>query len=180
VTEHLKPWHKFCDDNYLLDWKSVYDVKPEHKWMRTCSEDTDLPLPSWVNLLNDPIGRKVQVGAQNSLADALEKYRRRKGRGKCEVESSGRCWVDQCFTSQETYTSDEFLNHLRDLHHYPDDQLTQIKRCLEGEDKIEKEEMQHEELDRTGRDVRHKRYFVEEEDSSSECIPGPSKRVRVA
>lgn len=94
VTEHLKPWHKFCDDNYLLDWNSVYDVKPELKRMRTCSEGTDLPLPSWVNLLNDPIQRKVQARAQNSLAKALEKYHHQKGKGRCEIESGWHCAVD--------------------------------------------------------------------------------------
>jgi hypothetical protein len=190
VTEHLKPWHKFCDDNYLLDWKSVYNIKPELKWMRTCSEGTDLPLPSWVNLLSDPIQRKVQARAQNSLAEALEKHRRRKGKGRCETESGWHCEADQCSTSQETYTSEAFLNHLRDLHHYPEDDLTQIKQCLDEGDEIEGEEKQREELDGDGRDVRasnNKRCFVEEarlngnsSDSLSECIPGPSKRVRVA
>jgi len=189
VTEHLKPWHKFCDDNYLLDWKSVYDVKPELKRMRTCSEGMDLPLPSWVKLLNEPIQRKVQARAQNSLAEALEKYHHRKGKGRCEIESGWRCGVDQCSTSQETYTSVAFLDHLRDLHHYPEDDLTQIKRCLDEADEIEGEEKQREELDGGGRHVlaSNKRCFGEEErlngsssGSSSGCIPGPSKRVRVA
>jgi hypothetical protein len=190
VTEHLKPWHKFCDDNYLLDWKSVYDVKPELKRMRTCSVGTDLPLPSWVKLLNDPIQRKVQARAQNSLAEALEKHHHRKGKGRCETESGWHCWVDQCSTSKETYTCKAFLDHLRDLHQYPEDRLAQIKHCLDKADEVERDEEQREELDGGGRDVRaiiSKRCFVEEEslngsssDSSSGCIPGPSKRVRVA
>jgi len=190
VAEHLKPWHKFCDDNYLLDWKSVYDVKPELKWMRTCSEGTDLPLPSWVNLLNDPIQRKVQARAQNSLAEALERRRRRKGKGRCEIESGWHCAADQCSTSQETYTSKAVLDHLRDLHHYPEDDLTQIKRCLDEGDDIEREAKQSEELDGGGSDVRasnNKRCFIEEErvngsssDSPSDCLPSLSKRARVA
>ncbi|KAF8853629.1 hypothetical protein BDZ45DRAFT_657717 [Acephala macrosclerotiorum] len=190
VTEHLKPWHKFCDDNYLLDWNSVYDVKPELKRMRTCSEGTDLPLPSWVKLLNDPSQRKVQARAQNSLANALEKYHHQKGKARCEIEFGWHCGEDQCSTSQETYTSEAFLVHLRDLHHYPEDALAQIKRCLDEADETEREEKQREELDGGGRGVRasnNKRCFVEEErldgsssDSSSGCIPGPSKRARVA
>jgi hypothetical protein len=190
VTEHLKPWHKFCDDNYLLDWKSVYDVEPELKRMRTCSDGTDLLLPCWAKLLNDLIQRKVQARVQKSLAEALEKHHHRKGKGRCETESGWHCGVGQCPTSQETYTSEAFLGHLRDLHHYPEDCLTQIKRCLDEWDEIEREEKQREEMDGGGRDVcasYNKRSFLEEEgldgspsDSSSECISGPSKRVRVA
>src|SRR6266487_2000986 len=55
VLNHLRPWHKFCDDNYILDWNSVYNVRPELKWTRTCSEGEDLPLPSWVNLLKESV-----------------------------------------------------------------------------------------------------------------------------
>jgi hypothetical protein len=187
VTEHLKPWHKFCDDNYLLDWKSVYDVKPELKRMRTFSADTDLPLPSWVKLLNDPIQRKVQARAQNSLAEALEKHRRRKGKG---IESGWRCCLDQCSASEETYTSKAWLDHVRDLHHVPENQLAQLKQCLDKEDEVMREEKEQEEVDHSERDDRasnSKRCSVEEErlnSSSSEsslgCIPGPSKRLRVA
>lgn len=190
MTEHLKPWHKFCDDNYLLDWKSVYDVKPELKRVRNCREGADLPLPSWVKLLNDPIQRKVQARAQNSLAEALEKHHHRKGKGRCEIESGWQCGLDQCSTSQETYTSEAFLDHLRDLHHYPEDDLIQIERCLDEGDEIDREDKQREELDGSGRDIgasNSKRRFVKEErlngsssDSSTECIPGPSKRMRVA
>jgi hypothetical protein len=109
ITEHLKPWHKFCDENYLLDWKSVYDVKPELKWMRTCTECTDLPLPSWVQLLNDPMQQKVQARAKNSLAEVLQEYRRRKGKARAEIDSVWHCWDNQCRTSRETYTSEAFL-----------------------------------------------------------------------
>jgi hypothetical protein len=190
VTEHLKPWHKFCDDNYLLDWKSVYNVKPELKQMRTLSAGTDLPLPSWVKLLKDPIQRKIQERAQNSLAEVLEKCHR-KGKGRCEIESGWQCWVDQCSTSEETYTRKSFLDHLRDLHHWPENRMAQIKRCFDKAGEVERDEKQREELGGDGRrDFRasnSKRCFVEEKrlngsslDSSSGCIPGPSKRVRVA
>ncbi|KAH6672863.1 hypothetical protein B0J14DRAFT_59164 [Halenospora varia] len=202
--------------------------------MRTYSEGTDLPLPSWAKLLNDPMQRKVQARAQNSLDEALKNHRLRKGKGRCEIESDWHCAVDQCSSSQETYTAEAFLDHLRDLHHYPEDYLTQMSRCLKEADDIEREEIEREEIEREeiereeiereeiereeiereeiereeiereeiereekqreelggcgrdGRDSNNKRCFVEEEgsngsssDSSSGCIPGPSKRARV-
>jgi hypothetical protein len=189
VTEHLKPWHKFCDDNYLVDWKSVYDVKPEFKWMRDCSESTDLPLPSLVKLLNDPIKRKVEARAQKSLSEEREKHHHRKGKRRREIESYWHCEVDQCSASQETYGSEAFLDRLRDLHHCPEDHLPQIRRCLDEGDEIERQERQRNEVAGSGREVRannNKRCFVDEErlnnsssDSSSGHIPGPSKRARI-
>jgi hypothetical protein len=103
VTEHLKPWHKFCEDNYLYDWKSAYDVKPELKRMRTYTDSEELPLPSWVQLLSDPVQRKVQARAKRSLAEALEKHRRRKGKGRRKTDTRLVCYVGECSTSQEIY-----------------------------------------------------------------------------
>lgn len=190
VTEHLKPWHKFCDDNYLLDWKSVYDVKPELKQMRTCSVGTDLPLPSWAKLLTDPAQQRVQARAQNSLVEALQKHHQRKGKGRCETEPGWHCMKDQCATSTEIFTSEAFLDHLRDLHHYPEDHLARIKHCVDKVDEEERDEEQWEELDGGAIDVfadSIKRCCVEEDglngsssSSSSGCISGPSKRVKVA
>lgn len=188
MTEHLKPWHKFCDDNYLLDWKSVYDVKTELKQLRTCEEGRNLPLPSWVKLLNDPIQKKVQERAKNSLAEALQEYRYLKGKRKCDPVSDWHC--GQCPTSQETYTSEAFFDHLRDLHDFSESHLTQIKQCLDESDEEERREKWLDELvDAEIGDIagNHKRDFVGEEDlkggassSSSRCIPDRSKRVKVA
>ncbi|KAH8802943.1 hypothetical protein F5884DRAFT_491038 [Xylogone sp. PMI_703] len=193
VTEHLKPWHKFCDDNYLLDWNSVYNVKSDLKRMRTFSEGTDLPLPSWAKLLNEPMQRKIQVRAQNSLAEALQKHRDKKGKPKCETEDGWFCAVNPCLTSRETYTAEALIDHLRDFHIFPEDLLIKIKRRVdEGDkeiDRLNREGEQLEELDDGERDAparNSKRGFVEEESldassssASSGCTPGPSKRVKL-
>lgn len=157
--------------------------------MRSFGEGVDLPLPSWAKLLNDKIQQKVQARAQNSLAEALGEYRDRKGKGRSEINSGWRCGVDQCPTSLETYTPEAFLDHLRDLHNYPEDDLAKIKQCLDEEENMGREDKGGREPNDIERDgpPNKKRGFVEEEylddsssNSSSGCIPGPSKRVRAA
>jgi hypothetical protein len=193
VTEHLKPWHKFCEDNYLYDWKSAYDVKPELKQMRTYTDSEDLPLPSWVQLLNGPVQRKVQARAKRSLAEALEKHRRRKGKGRCKTDTHLVCYVDECSISREIYTRSAWFDHLRELHQFSENKLAKIKELLdephEEEEKViilKKQMWEH--LDDGGRDFHasnSKQRFVKEEklndessESSSGCIPGPSKWMK--
>lgn len=157
--------------------------------MRTCGVGTDLPLPSWVKLVNDPLQRKIQARAQTSLARAIEKHRYRKGKGRYEIEPTWHCVRDHCSSSRVTYTDTAFLDHLRDLHYCPEDELAQIKRCVDEAEELVKDKELPEELDGGGRGIfaiARKRCFTEGEslnestsDSSSGCIPGPSKRVRV-
>lgn len=74
VISHLEPWNRFCDENYLLDWDSVYDTSRQRKRKRTCGEDEDLPLPDWVGHLNEivpGVTAKVQARAKESLVKAL-------------------------------------------------------------------------------------------------------------
>lgn len=199
VLEHLKPWHKFCDDNYILDWKSVYDISQEPKWTRTCSEAEDLPLPRWTDLLSKPARHKVQERAKKSLAKALEKHRHHKGKGRCQDNSSWRCLVDECSKPSETlYTSDQaWLDHLRSVHHYPESDMKKIYLCLKDEEMkmayIEEKEgkgkgKEKERLIDSVTDAHtrnSKRCFDDEggndnfQDSFSGNDPGPSKRVRV-
>ena len=76
VLRHLKPWHEFCEDNYLLDWKSNYNTGRKRK--RTCSEDEDLPMPTWVDLLKDTGKRaKLNLRAKGLLAMAIEEEEER-------------------------------------------------------------------------------------------------------
>ncbi len=114
VTKHLKSWHMFCDENYLLDWKSVYDVKPELKHARGAEDGTGLPLPGWAKLLNESAQQKVQARAQKSLAEANEKRRRQKGKGKekSDCKILWQCKVDECWGSPTMYSSDEYFIHL--------------------------------------------------------------------
>lgn len=190
VTEHLKSWHSFCDENYLLDWKSVYDVKPELKQIRTCSEGPGFPLPSWVKLLNDPMQRRIQARAQKFLYEALEKNRQRKGKGRAEMISDWRCGDVQCFSSEQLYTSEAFLEHHQDTHCCPENELTQTKKCLnEADYEVERECEMGKELDNGASDglFKNKKRCFDGEDrfdgifsnSPSDGTSGPSKRARV-
>ncbi|KAH7134467.1 hypothetical protein B0J13DRAFT_640840 [Dactylonectria estremocensis] len=176
VVDHLKLWHDFCGKNYLLDWPSIYDVKPELKQMRTFSEEVDLALPKWATLLNKDLQQKVQVRAQTYLSQALEQRRQQKGKGRCEMKSKWRCWTEECSTCQETYTSQAFLDHLRDLyhlpdlHHNPEHDLTQIKRCLEEGDETDEAIALVREPGSSGNEgleINKKRSFLEDASSNS-------------
>jgi hypothetical protein len=151
--------------------------------MRTCSESDDLLLPSWVNLMKEPVRQKIQARAKSSLAEALAEHRCRKGKEKCQDESGWRCMKDECSTYRETtYDSNEaFVDHLRSVHHYQEDELAKIKRCLNEAYEV----LSGSQIDADTRN--NKRRLNEEErlndnarDEFSRCDPGPSKRVRVA
>ena len=163
VLEHLRPWLKFCEENYLLDWGSVYDSGQQLKRKRSCGKDGDLLLPSWVDLLSDSLRQRVQVRAKESLAKALKDHHLRKGKGKakCSDESGWVCRIDECSRSQETmFDSDEaWLSHIRSSHDYPERELAAIKRCLDQED--------------------GERLSGSIASSFMGSDPGPSKRVRV-
>jgi Xaa-Pro aminopeptidase len=191
VTKHLKPWHKFCDNNYLLDWKSVYDVKPELKQLRTCREGEDLLLPSWAQLLNEQMQRKLQERAKRSLEEAIEEDCSRKDIERRAYEYRCRCSKGKCSGSQETYNIKAYLSHLRKVHRYSKEELDGIREFVEEGDVMIKEVMNaREQLLREGKDLRdgnNKRGFVEEKrlnDGPSEpslaCIAGSSKRLKVS
>lgn len=190
VIEHLKPWHKFCDNNYLLDWKSVYDVKPELKQLRTCREGEDLLLPSWAQLLNEQMQRKLQERAKRSLEEAIEEDCSRKGIKRHVYECRGRCSEGKCSGSQETYNIKAYLSHLRKVHRYSKEELDSIREDVEEGNKIIKEWTDARvQLLREGKDLHggnNKRGFVEEKrlnDGPSEpslaCTAG-SKRLKVS
>ena len=102
VLEHLRSWHTFCKENYLLDWDSVYDSGRQKKRKRTCSDGVDLPLPSWTKWLSETARQRIQRRAKASLAKALEEHRRRKGKSKCQDEPQIFCTIGDCLTYQES------------------------------------------------------------------------------
>jgi hypothetical protein len=137
ILEHLRPWHTFCDENYLLDWDSVYDTSPHRKRKRTCSENGDLSLPSWISLLNEPARLKVQVRAKESLARAIKEHQLRKGKAKCSEDSdsydcSWSCMMDNCRSIEPKFESTEaWLNHMRCVHGEPKWNLLATKRLIQ-------------------------------------------------
>ena len=79
VLQHLKPWHEFCEENYLFDWDSVYNKGRKRK--RTCEED-HLQLPDWVELANDSMKTKLRTLAKEVLTEALEEEEEQERRRK--------------------------------------------------------------------------------------------------
>jgi hypothetical protein len=141
VIEHLRPWHIFCEDNYLLDWNSIYDTGAERKRKRKYSEDCDMPLPSWANLLTEPTRVKIQVRAKESLKRAIEEHQLRKGKAKCLKDShSDRCgWYcseEQCGLTKPKFESGEaMLNHMRCVHVFTKWDLWSARRLIEETEK---------------------------------------------
>jgi hypothetical protein len=80
ILEHLRPRHKLCQDNYLLEWDSIYDTGEEKKRKRTKSETEDLNAPAWVRNMNEQSRRKFQSLAKLSLENCLNEDRLIKGK----------------------------------------------------------------------------------------------------
>jgi hypothetical protein len=166
ILEHLRPWHTFCDDNYLLDWDSIYDTGPQRKRKRSYSEDQDLPLASWTSRLNEPARLKIQVRARESLARAIKEHQLRKGKAKCldnsdSDNSEWQCTMDNCSSTRSNFESGEaLLNHWRCAHAQPKWSLFSLRRLVE---QVE---------EKRWRDILTTRF--------ADQAPGPSeKRVRV-
>lgn len=131
MIEHLRAWHGFCDENYILDWDSVYDVDPEQKRRWTCDSSGALPLPSWINLLSDKPRQLVQDKAKRSLAKVLMDHKTRKGKRK--LTEGWVCMTDDCCYSSESrhLLDEEFLDHVRSYHHCSENELAALELCIE-------------------------------------------------
>ena len=142
VLEHLRPWHAFCDENYLLDWDSVYDTVPERKRKRDLSEDSDLPLPSWASLLNKSAQSNIQAQARESLAQAIKERQLSKGKAKCSDDSDSdnasnwECRLDTCHPDRPRFESGEaYLHHIRSVHALSKWEVLSMRRLVEQTDK---------------------------------------------
>lgn len=131
ILEHLRPWHKLCQDNYLLKWDSIYDTGEEQKRKRTNSETEDLNAPAWVRDLNEQSRRKFQSLAKLSLENALNEDRIIKGKAmsQYQAENAWFCVMDGCTTSPLNSDA-EFLNHLTLSHDMDARSLANITRDL--------------------------------------------------
>lgn len=75
VIQHLKPWHRYCDANYLLDWDTddPNSKKPESKKRkREVHEDEDVKLPKWCGYVDEPLRKKMLEREKISLREMLE------------------------------------------------------------------------------------------------------------
>ena len=75
VIQHLKPWHKYCDENYLFDWDTDDENSkaPQSRKRRRGLEDDreDLRLPKWCDLVEAPLRSKMLVKERESLRELL-------------------------------------------------------------------------------------------------------------
>jgi hypothetical protein len=83
ILEHLRPWHKLCQDNYLLEWDSIYDTGEDKKKRRTNSATEDLNAPAWVSDMNEQSRRKFQSLAKLSLERSIIEDGLIKGKAVC-------------------------------------------------------------------------------------------------
>src|ERR1700760_3247007 len=67
VIDHLRAWHAACEQNYYLEWDTIYDLGDNKKRARVLEAGTDLALPNWADYLSDPQKQKLQVRAKESL-----------------------------------------------------------------------------------------------------------------
>lgn len=134
VIEHLRPWHYFCENNYLLDWDSIHDAGPQRKRKRTLSNDHPLLLPGWTDLLGKPAGLRIQERTSGSLERATKQHQLRKGKAKCSEESDPgngdwSCMMGDCRSVEpEVGSSEALLNHMRCVHNLPKWDLSSMRR----------------------------------------------------
>jgi len=124
VLEHLRAWHQLCDKNYLLEWKSIYDLGEHRKTKRVYSEIDDITVPSWVTHFAEPAQRNIQRRAKTSLAKALEEEELRKSKAPCRRRLF-RCELDECTAEFDSTTAAS--DHLRSTHDVEEQALAQIK-----------------------------------------------------
>jgi hypothetical protein len=80
VLKHLQAWHSLCQENYLLEWDSIYDLGNHAKKKRIPSNTGDLTVPKWVCHLSEPSRRNFQRDAKSSLEDAIREHSLSKGK----------------------------------------------------------------------------------------------------
>lgn len=138
VQDHLRPWNSLCEENYLLEWDSKYDLGEDRKRKRTCtySSETkeDLRTPSWVNDMSAPSRQRFQDRAKLSLDEAIEEQRLIKGKFAARDNAScseWHCVRDGCTTTCGSDTA--FINHLKVSHGLKDRVVAGFKWCLKRE-----------------------------------------------
>lgn len=185
VLEHLRPWHRLCQENYLFEWDSMYDLGEHLKRKRVCHETEDLMAPSWVGHMNEPSRRTFQRRAKLSLAEAIEEHSLIKGKAPCRDEAN-REWTCLMSGCSAILGSDAaFLDHMRRAHVKEESQMAKLRWCIE-ERKIQETIRRRQE---SGiRATRHwwpgysKRHRSPEQDEQIKDpgLDGRSKRIKVS
>jgi hypothetical protein len=184
VLEHLRPWHRLCEENYLLEWDSKYDVPAHKKRKRACSDMKDLVFPEWVADMQESSRRIFQIRAALSLEEAIQHSSLIKGKFQCqeEIDSNWTCMVNGCeFTAGSDVA---YLDHLRRAHSCEDRDLAQIRwHILEEDTKTEVRARQKRGVMATGRrwpDYIERNPFQEQEAATRDIFSNNrSKRRKI-
>lgn len=131
VLDHLRPWHQLCEENYLLEWDSKYDVPKQKKRKRAPTDTNNLMVPNWVADMEESNRRSFQARAKISLKEAIEHSSLLKGKLRCD-EETGCSWT--CIVADCGHTDDleaTYLDHLWKVHDYTDRELAQVRWCIQ-------------------------------------------------
>lgn len=135
VVEHLQPWHTFCDENYLVDWKSVYDVEYQRKRKRNT---TDLRLPGWVDNVSEPLRQRRQFQTKKLLEYTLRRDRIKTGKARAREDDEDKRTIYLCRHGECSQTLNskpmshsEVLRHLQLHHDMPEEELKLEKTAME-------------------------------------------------
>lgn len=129
VLDHLRPWHEYCEKNYLLEWDSMYDLGDHTKRMRLGSQSQDLTLPKWAENFSGPTRQKIQDRAKLSLTNAVEERKVAKGKSPDDevIEKGWACGDCRIIVD----SLEAFWDHLQSEHDYEDYRLAQIRWAYE-------------------------------------------------
>jgi hypothetical protein len=139
VLEHLKAWHDFCSENYLLDWDSKYNIGEKRK--RACKDDEDLLLPDWTKCVSEQRRQQIRSRAKYSLAKAQIIESQRKGKGRaglpflikgaecyCRTGACGSPLGDE--RGMKMGSRQKLLDHLQIVHCVPVEELARVREVL--------------------------------------------------
>ena len=133
MLEHLRPWHQLCEENYLLEWNSKYNVSADKKRKRVFSETADLMVPDWIADMEESSRRVFQTRAKLSLEEAIQQSRLIKGKSRFheELDNDWTCAVDRC--GHIAVADVALIDHLRTAHNFESRDLAQIRWGIEEE-----------------------------------------------
>lgn len=138
ILDHLRPWHRQCNENLLFQWDSIYDIKGSEKRRRVCIESEEVDVPGWVKNLPEAMKSKIQTLAKDSLSDALMEDLRRKGKQK-EFGNEDRRWAcSLCGDTEPQWLDEAFTHHLRITHEHGERDIAQIRWCMKSIDEGER------------------------------------------
>jgi hypothetical protein len=129
VTEHLRAWHAACEQNYHLEWNSIYDLGDDTKRVRVLEASTELTLPNWIHYLGVPQKQKLQARAKASLQKELLYRSARKGKALTpRTESPLICLIDHCNTNAGGGYA--YLEHLKEVHKWDSQNISAMRYGL--------------------------------------------------